>query len=136
MFLRAVWVKWLPPMENSVAVAAEHEHMQVGPGQRHAAGKRQRAAVDEVGAVSLDEIREPARAADAGDGGDLLVPEAALLDQLEIERQHGEIAAARAPGRVVGGDFLLRQRLAVGVGEAAGEPPWLAVRGVQLRGNS
>ena len=68
-------------------------------------------------AVRLHEIRETAGAADAGDGGDLLVPELALLDQLEVEREHGEIAAAGAPGRVVGGDFLLRQAFALGIGE-------------------
>ena len=45
---------------------------------------------------------------------DLLVPQLALLDQLEIKREHGEIAAAGTPRRMVGGDFLFRQALALG----------------------
>ena len=99
-----------------VAVAAEHEHVQVGPRQRDAAGKRQRAAVNVVHAVRLHEIREAAGAADAGNGGDLLVPQLALLDQLEVQREHGEIAAAGTPRRMIGGDFLFGQRLALGAG--------------------
>ena len=99
-----------------VAVAAEHEHVQVRPRQRNAAGKRQRAAVDVMHAVRLHEIREPAGAADAGDGRDFLVPDLALLDELEIKREHGEIAAAGAPRRMIGGDFLFRQALALGAG--------------------
>ena len=71
-------------------------------------------------AVRLDEIRKAAGAADAGDGGDFLVPELALFDQLEIKREHGEIAAAGAPGRMVGGDFFFGQALAFGVGTARG----------------
>jgi hypothetical protein len=46
-----------------------------------------RAAMDEMGAVGLDEIREAAGAADAGDRGHLLVPDLALFDQLEIQRR-------------------------------------------------
>ena len=84
---------------EEVAVAAEDEDVQVGPGERDAAGEGQRAAVNVVRAVGLHEIREPAGAADAGDGGDLLLPQLALLDQLEVEREHGEIAAAGTPGR-------------------------------------
>ena len=53
---------------KGVAVAAENEHVQVRPGKRNAAGKRQRAAVDVMHAVRLHEIREPAGAADARDG--------------------------------------------------------------------
>ena len=55
---------------KGVAVAAENEHVQVRPGERNAAGKRQGAAVDVMHAVRLDEIRKPAGAADARDGGD------------------------------------------------------------------
>ncbi len=99
---------------EGVAVAAEHEHMQVGPGQRNAAGKGQGAAVDVMRAVGLHEIRKPARAADAGDGGDLLMPQLALFDQLEIKREHGEITATGAPRGVIGGDFLFGQAFAFG----------------------
>ena len=102
-----------------VAVAAEDEHVQVRARQRNAAGKRQRAAVNVMRAVGLHEIRKPAGAADAGDGGDLLVPQLALFNQLEIQREHGEIAAAGTPRRVVGGDFLFGQALAFGVAAPA-----------------
>ena len=63
-------------------------------------------------AVRLHEIRKPAGAADARDGRDILMPHFALLDELEIQREHREIAAAGAPRRMVGGDFLFRQALA------------------------
>ena len=95
-----------------VAIPAEHEHMQIRAAKRNAAGKRQRAAMNIMRAVGLDEIRKPARAANARDGRDLLVPELALFDQLEIKREHGEIAAARAPRRVIGGDFFFGQTFA------------------------
>ena len=99
-----------------IAIAAEHEHMQVGAAQRNAAREGQCAAVDEMRAVRLHEIGEAARAADARDGRDLLVPYLALLDELEVKREHGEITAAGAPRRVIGGDFLLRETLAFRVG--------------------
>ena len=114
MFLRAVWVKWLPPMEKASPSPPNTNTCRSGRRKRNAAGEGQRAAVDVMRAVGLHEIRKPAGAADAGDGGDLLVPELALLDQLEVKRQHGEIAAAGTPGGMVGGDFLLGQRLAFG----------------------
>ncbi len=99
---------------KGVAVAAEDEDMQVRAAEGNAAGEGQGAAMDVMHAVGLDEIRKPAGAADAGDGGDFLVPQLALFDQLEVKREHGEIAAAGAPRRVVGGDFLFGQALAFG----------------------
>jgi len=42
----------------------------------------------------------------------------ALFDELEIQRQHREIAAAGTPRRVIGGEFLFRQRLEPGIGGA------------------
>ena len=41
---------------ETVAVAAEQEDVQVGPGQADAAGERDGAAVNEVRAVAVDEI--------------------------------------------------------------------------------
>lgn len=64
-----------------VPVAAKGEHMQVRPGHRNARGKRQRAAVNEMDPMPLDEIREPAGAANPGDGGDFLVPQFAFFDR-------------------------------------------------------
>ena len=63
-------------------------------------------------AVRLHEIREPAGAADARDGGDFFVPHLALFNQFEIQREHGKIAAARTPRRMIGGDFFFGQALA------------------------
>ena len=106
---------------KEVAVAAKDEHVKIGPRERDAAGKGQRAPVDVVRAISLHEIREAAGTADAGNGGELLLPELALLDHLKVKREHGEIATTRAPGGVVGGDFLLGQRLAVNGGWKDGD---------------
>src|SRR2546425_4882232 len=70
-----------------------------------------------MGAMRLHEIRETARTSDAGDGGDLLVPQLALFDQLEVKRQHREVAATGTPRGMIGGEFLFCQPLALGVGE-------------------
>jgi hypothetical protein len=71
-----------------------------------------RAAVNVMRAVRLHEIREAAGAADARDGRDFFVPDFAFFNQLEIEREHGKIAAAGTPCRMVGGDFFFGQTLA------------------------
>lgn len=69
--------------------------------------------MDVVRAVGLHEIGKTARATDARHGRDLLVPEFALLDELEVKREDGEIAATRAPCRVIGGDLLFGQTFAL-----------------------
>jgi len=43
-----------------VAVAAKYKDMEVGARERNAAGKGQGPAMNEMRAVSLDEIRKPA----------------------------------------------------------------------------
>src|SRR5688572_2904795 len=63
-------------------------------------------------AVSLHEVRKAARAPDAGDGGNLLVPYLPLFDELEVKRQHREVAATGAPCRVIGSDFFFGEALA------------------------
>ena len=45
-------------MEKPVAVAAEEKDMEIGPGQADAGGERDGAAVNEVGAVAVNEIRK------------------------------------------------------------------------------
>src|SRR5690606_13763270 len=92
-----------------VTVATEHEHVQIRARQRNAAGKWQGAAVDVVRAMGLDEIRKAARATDASDSGDLFMPDLAFFNQLEIKREHGKIAATRAPGWMIGGHLFLGQ---------------------------
>jgi hypothetical protein len=62
--------------------------------------------MDVMGAMGLDEVRKTTGATDAGNGGDFLVPQTPLLDQFEIQGQHGEISAARTPGGMIGGNLL------------------------------
>src|SRR5882672_9761692 len=102
---------------KGVAVTTEDEHMQVRPAQRNAAGKGKGAPVNVMRTVSLHEVGEAAGAANAGDGGDLFVPQLALLDQLEVKREHGEVAAAGAPRRVIGGNFFFRETFAFSIGD-------------------
>src|SRR5205814_1302949 len=45
-------------------------------------------------------------------GDDLFVIDLAFLEDLVIGSEHGEVAAARTPGRVIGGDGFLREFLA------------------------
>ena len=111
-------VDMIPANGKRVAVAAKDEDVQIGPRQRDAAGKGQGAAMNEMGAVGLDKIGEPAGTTDAGHGGDLFLPQFALLNQFEIEGQNGKVAATRAPGGMVGRDFLFGQRLAFGFRQA------------------
>ena len=78
----------IAPDGEGIAITAEGEDVQVGAGQGNAAGKGQRAAMQEVRAMGLDEIRKPAGTADPGNGGDLLMPQLALFNQLKIKREH------------------------------------------------
>ena len=96
---------------KGIAVAAEDKHIQILPRECDTGGKGQRAAVDVVCAVCLHKIREPAAAADAGHGGKFLVMQATILNELEVQRQHGEVAAAGAPRGLVGDEFLFGQRV-------------------------
>ena len=74
--------------------------------------KRHGAAVNEMRAVAVDEIREARGATDPGEGDDLLVIELPFLEDFVIGGEHGEVAAAGTPGRVVGGDGFLGDFLA------------------------
>ncbi len=98
---------------EGVAVAAEEEHVQVRPRKAHARGQRHRAPVDEMPAVGIDEIREARGAADAREGDDVLVRKLAPLEHLVKRGEHGEIAAAGAPGGMVGGEVFLGQLFGV-----------------------
>src|SRR6202035_6058210 len=54
---RAV-IKMVAADGETVAVAAEQKDVEIGPGQTDSAGERDGAAVNEVGAVAVDEIRK------------------------------------------------------------------------------
>ena len=85
---------------EAVAVAAGHQHQQVGVGDLDALGDGQRAAVDAVEAVGRGVAGDAARAADARDEGDL-VGRPADGRQRAVERlQHAEVPAAGAPDRL------------------------------------
>ena len=71
-----------------------------------------RAAVNEVGAVAVDEIGKARGAADAGEGDDFLVLDLAFLEDFVIGGEDGEVAAAGTPRRVIGGDGFLGEFLA------------------------
>ena len=97
---------------EAVAVAAEEKDVQVGPGQADAGGERDGAAVNEMRAVAVHEIGKARGTTDPGEGDDLLVIELPFLDDFVIGSEHGEVAAAGAPRRVVGGDGFLGDFLA------------------------
>ena len=84
---------------EAVAVAAEQEDMQVRPGQADPGGERNRAPMNEMGAVAVHEIGKPRGTTDAGEGDDLLVIELAFLEHLVKE---ASTAKSPQPGHHVG----------------------------------
>src|SRR3977135_345710 len=96
---------------EAVAVAAKEEDVQVGPGQADATGKRDSAAMNEVRAVAVDEIRKARGATDPGERDALLVIELAFLEDFVEGSEHGEIAAAWTPSRVIGSDGFFGELL-------------------------
>ena len=107
-------------MEKPSPSPPNKKDVEIGPGQADAAGERDGAAVNEVGAVAVDEIGKARGTTDAGEGDDLLVIELAFLEDLVIGSENGEVAAAGTPGRVIGGDGFLGEFLAGEFGVAAG----------------
>ena len=97
-----------------VAVAAEDEDVEVIAPEADAGGERQGAAVDVVAAVAVDEVGEARRATDARHRDDLLVRVIEFFEGAVVAGEDGEVAAARAPRRVVGGQGLLGERGAIG----------------------
>ncbi len=93
---------------KTVAVAAEQEHVQIGPGETNAGRKWDGAAVNVMRAVAVDEIWKTRRTTDSGEGDDLFVLEIAFLEDLVKRSEHGEIAATGTPRRVIGRDRFLR----------------------------
>ena len=65
-----------------------------------------------VRTIGLNKVGKPARATDAGDGGDFLLPKLSLFNEFEIKGEDGKVPAAWAPRRMVGDNFLFRQSLA------------------------
>ena len=82
--------------------------MQIIAAEANPGGKRQRAAVNIVTAMRVDEVGEAGGAADAGEGDDFLVRVLELFQDAVEGGEHGEIAAAGAPRRMVGGEDFFR----------------------------
>ncbi len=89
---------------EAVAVAAGDQHGQLVVGQLEARGHRQRAAMQRVHAVGVDEAGEVGGAADAADRGHLVVGDLQLDQRLLHRGEHAEVAATGAP---VGIDLAL-----------------------------
>src|SRR5206468_9483139 len=100
---RAV-IDMVPADRETVAVAAKEKDVEVGSGQADTTRERDGATVDVVHAVAVDEIRKARRTTDPGKGDDLFVIELAFLEHFVEGSEHGEIAAAGTPCRVIGGD--------------------------------
>ncbi len=99
--LAAGMIEMVAANGKTVAIAAKHEHVQIVTAQADSRSERQRAAVDEVAAVRIDEIRKARRTADAGQSNDILLGQAELFDGLVVGGQDGEVAATRTPSRMV-----------------------------------
>ncbi len=123
MFLRAAVIDMVAADGETVAVAAEQKDVQVRPGQTDAGGQRNGAAVNEVRAVAVDEIGKARRTTDPGEGDDFFVIEISFLENFVEGSEHGEIAATRTPGGVIGGDRLFWLSFSRGGSITAGETP-------------
>src|SRR5262245_47207223 len=77
--------------------------------------------MDRVKAVGVDVVREPARAADAGDEHALLTGDTQLRQHLLNLRQDGVVAAAGAPADVLIGNEVLLAELRLGGASSAHE---------------
>ena len=76
--------------------------------------------MDEVESVPVDEVREARRTPDPGNGDDFFVGDLEFLENFEEGGEDGKVTAAGAPGRVVGGKFLLGEFFRRGSGGGHG----------------
>ena len=94
---RMAWGTWPPPIEKPSPSPPAARTRRSGIGHLDALGDRQRAAVDRVETVGRRVAGNPARAADAGDEGDL-VGRAADGGERPVDRgDYAVVAAAGAP---------------------------------------
>ncbi len=90
-----------------VAVTGDDPHREVGPRGGQPGRDRGRATVDRVHPVGVEVVREPRRAADAGDERDVLAAQPEVGQERLHGLEHGVVAAARAPAHLlVGGELL------------------------------
>jgi hypothetical protein len=81
--------------------------VEIGPGQTYAACEGDTATVNEMRAVPIDEVGKSGRTTNSGKSDDLFVFEIPFLEEFIECSEHGEVAAARAPCGVIGGDSFL-----------------------------
>ena len=106
---------------QSVAVAGDDPHVEIGIGELGACGDRGRSAVDRVEAIARHVIGKTARAADAGDENRLLPRDAEIRHRALHGFQDRIIAAAGAPA-----DLLVARPILGGSGRDRGDVvhPW------------
>src|SRR5262249_35731444 len=90
-----------------IAVPAEKEDVQIWPSEADAGCKRNGAAMNEVRAVTINEIRKTRRTTDACERHDLFVLDVPFLEHLVERGEHGEIAATGTPRGMIGCDCFL-----------------------------
>ena len=88
---------------EAVTISPEREDMKVIVAQTDAGGKWERAPVQIVAAVSVDEIGETRRAADPGKGDDLLVWVVEAFENTVERRQNSEVSTSWTPSRMIRG---------------------------------
>ncbi len=89
-----------------VAVAAECDHREVRSRHLDAGGGGQRATMDAVVAVGIDEAGEAAGAADAGDDTEIVLIHVHRDERFVERREDAEVAAPRAPDRAQAGTVM------------------------------
>ena len=88
------------PQPVAVAVTHLDDDLQVGAGERKRGRRRQRASVQRVHALHVEEVGAVAVAADAPHHGELVLLPAELGERALERLPHPEVAATRAPGRL------------------------------------
>jgi hypothetical protein len=96
MFRRSAWIRWLPPID-SASPSPVMTHTDRSCRGRQASRDRGRPAVRWVQAVAVHVVRQPGRAADAGDDDDVLARHLKLGQEGLEGGQDRVVTAARAP---------------------------------------
>src|SRR5215471_6914944 len=90
-------IEMISANRKGIAITTENENVKIGARKGNATGKRQRAAMNIMGAVGLNKIGKATGTTDAGHGSDFFMVHLALFDQLKVKGQHRKIATPRTP---------------------------------------
>jgi hypothetical protein len=96
-------VKVIATNRKPVTVTAKKKDVKVRPCKTDAGGERNSATVDEMRAMRIDKIGKTRGTPDTREGDDAFVRQLASFQNFVKCRENGEVATARAPGRMVGG---------------------------------